>query len=708
MEIESAYALNPTFADIFKVLRRRLHLIATTIVVVMALAVAYLLVATPYYTAATDILIDPRKKNTVQNEVVPSGLGTSAGENFALVDSQVKVILSDAVLRPVVESEHLAEDPEFNGEDVSPLARIVGSILSVFSAGSDVATSPEDRALLALREQIEVTRDDQTYVIKIEVTTKEPVKSAHIAQAITRSYLKDQAETKVEISQSASSQMYGQLDKLRERLLNSESQVQKFRAAHNLQQGENGVLINTRQLEDLNLKLTEAQSEMAASEAKREQIHRMLRQGLDPDMTASAIGSDTIARLREQYAIASRREAILSASLLPSHPTQIQARSEVERLRGLIKIEVERVAKAADLDYDEAKQRLKAAQDALAASRQKANANDSSFIKLRELEREAETTRTVYESFLSRVKELNEVERVDTPDARIISPAVIPGRPSWPKKLLTLALAFAFGSVLGCTLALGTEFFDGRIYSGTELLTSTGFKPLVSIPTLHAKPSMMQRILGRRPQNASFYDLVLETIEGNPLSAFRASMFRLLSYLVDFDTAGQPRVVLLTSAASGEGKSALALSLAAAATSSGIRTLLIDANSADPALSKVFDANDMQGATTNLEEHVVTDQRLGLSFLSLASDAIVPYSLSNRHAFSEELGRLAAGYELTLIDGGILQRERNAGALIAASQAVLFLSRASATSRETTAAAASELLQMLDGRRCASVLTMAA
>ena len=68
-----------------RLLRRRLPLIGLTIASVMAIAVAYLFLATPYYTASTEILIDPRKKNTVEGEVVPSGLSTSAGDNFALV-----------------------------------------------------------------------------------------------------------------------------------------------------------------------------------------------------------------------------------------------------------------------------------------------------------------------------------------------------------------------------------------------------------------------------------------------------------------------------------------------------------------------------------------------------------------------------------------------------------------------------------------------
>jgi hypothetical protein len=123
-------------------------------------------------------------------------------------------------------------------------------------------------------------------------------------------------------------------------------------------------------------------------------------------------------------------------------------------------------------------------------------------------------------------------------------------------------------------------------------------------------------------------------------------------------------------------------------------------------LTKIF--GDETGDTgAALEDQVVTDQRLGLSFLSLVDDCLSPLTVSSPNALAQELVHVAKNYELTLIDGGPLHLERNAGALIAASQAILFLSRASKTSRETAAFAASDLLQMANGRRCAAVLTMA-
>ena len=689
---------------LIEILRRKFALIAITTVIVVAMAAAYAFLTTPLYTATSKILIDAREKNTVGTEVIPSGLGTKLSDNFALVDSQVKIIMSDAVLAPVVRSQHLATDPEFGARRPGLLASAVSSVTSLFKP-SGAATSiddPSERALLILAKQLEVSRDDQTYVIDISVSSIDPLKAARLAQAVAEAYLTDQSDEKVATSEQVSSLMDGQLAALRDRLRKAENDVQQFRSEHGLQEA-GGDLLDTRQLEALNEQLASAKSEVTQKQAKHQEVHLLLDNDIEPEMIGEAVGSDTVSRLREQYAIAARREAILSAELLPSHPQLKQARSEGERLRGLIRAEVERIAKAVDLDYAMAKRRLAAAETALAASREHANTNDSARIKLRELVREADSTRWVYENFLTRVKEIDEAQEIHTPDARIISPASIPEDPSWPKKRLILALALVFGCGLGGSLALATEHLNRCIHTGTELRAATGLKSLVTIPSLNTSRSHVAGLLGGSPKRASFYDIVVEVLEGGTRSAFRTAVLRLLSYVMDFDTAGQPRAVLVTSSESGEGKSALALGLAVAAASSGMRTLLIDSNAADPALTKVLGAGE-PGDT--LSDRVVSDSRIGLSFLSLtAEDPLANWS--SRNALPDELGRLLADYDLTLIDAGVLGMERNATALISVSQAILFLARAGVTTQKTASSAASDLLQIANGRRCAAVLTMA-
>ncbi|MEM7192652.1 MAG: GNVR domain-containing protein, partial [Pseudomonadota bacterium] len=338
----------------------------------------------------------------------------------------------------------------------------------------------------------------------------------------------------------------------------------------------------------------------------------------------------------------------------------------------------------------------------LAASRKDANTNDSAYVELRELQREAETTRSVYESFLSRVKEMNEAERVYTPDARIISPASIPQRPSSPKKTLTLALALLAGLMAGSGLALMRDLRQQRpSYSETELLTFPGLRPLISIPALRSKSGAFKTAKRGDGERPNLYEIAHEVLEGSENSRYRGAIFQLLSYVMDLQTAKEPRIVTLTSASPKEGKTALALSLAVAAASSGTKTLLVDASESNPMLTQMLGQGE---AGASYRDQVVSDVQLRLSFLSLHDETKRDLRQPVR---TDELQALARDYGLTVIDGGLLKGDANAAPLVSISEAVLLVSQSSEASPKTIESAAADLLEMARGRYCASVLTMA-
>ncbi len=100
---------NVDLRGFFGILHERWRLIATLTIVAVALAIVYLVLATRTYTGVTSLLIDTRTRPAVGD---PSGQIDNSPDAI-LVESQVRLIASDAVLRRVVESEKLASDPEF-------------------------------------------------------------------------------------------------------------------------------------------------------------------------------------------------------------------------------------------------------------------------------------------------------------------------------------------------------------------------------------------------------------------------------------------------------------------------------------------------------------------------------------------------------------------------------------------------------------------
>src|SRR5437773_1889763 len=80
--------------EIIDTLRRRWRIIAITTMIVMAAAALFILVSPTRYTAATQLLMDPRDRRILGTEV----MATSTGADPNLVESQLRIITSDAVL----------------------------------------------------------------------------------------------------------------------------------------------------------------------------------------------------------------------------------------------------------------------------------------------------------------------------------------------------------------------------------------------------------------------------------------------------------------------------------------------------------------------------------------------------------------------------------------------------------------------------------
>src|SRR3954454_17849621 len=210
--------------ELIQVIRRRRKSIMWTAAVPVLLALAYGLLATPLYTASTQILIDPRDRRIVTNEVMPETLAPDGG--IAVVESQLLVVTSDTVLRRAGLAAQLDTDPEFGGSPAG-FAGKLRTTLAAFGLDLDAGdrSDPELKALRQLKRRIGVKRSDKAYVVDIYVTTEAKDKSVRLADAIAQAYLDDQTNARATATGRASDALSGRLDALRTRLEEAEDRA---------------------------------------------------------------------------------------------------------------------------------------------------------------------------------------------------------------------------------------------------------------------------------------------------------------------------------------------------------------------------------------------------------------------------------------------------------------------------------------------------
>ncbi|MEI9415567.1 GumC family protein [Mesorhizobium sp. Cs1321R2N1] len=416
-------------------IRRRWIVLSFTLTFV-ALGLLALFLISPRYTATSRILIDPREQRVMQNEVVQQGFGS----DMALVESQIEVITSEAVLKRVVQSSGLAKDPEF---------------ISAIKSGQD----PSVVALEALAQATKVVRPENTYVLQISVTSKEAIKSARLANAVAAAYLGYQAETTSGTARDASTSIRDRLAQLQSELNSSEEEVEAFKRDHNVSESD-GRLLGDRELTDLSARQSASAARVNETKARFEVMQAALK--TRGDVSTVITGTDSaMVDLRTQLGEAQRNLAELQQILGPRHPRVTAAEGQVMQARATIRAESERLVQAAQDDYRAAVDTLNKVTGDLNAAKTASFDTNQDLIKLRELERKAQSSKVVYEAFMVRAKETAEQENISPPNARIIAEAAVPSSSSYPPKLPLLIAAGLLGLFIGVFAAILRDLAAG-------------------------------------------------------------------------------------------------------------------------------------------------------------------------------------------------------------------------------------------------------
>jgi uncharacterized protein involved in exopolysaccharide biosynthesis/Mrp family chromosome partitioning ATPase len=782
--------------ELIRALWHRRWLIGATTLIALLAALFFLSVTTPQFLSSAQILIDPRAKRIVEGAVVPSGMGSSAvGADTLLVDSQVELMYSNAILRRVVVDLGLDRDEEFRLPRAAGLRMALRNSFGRWLTGSAperlADADPVDLAVFRLKDRhLRIRRLGNTYVITVSAVSENAAKAARIANAVAEAYIRDQVVSASDTTRSTTGALEARVAELRKGLETAERAIEDYRTGSGLI-GVPGLLVNEQQLQQQNEKLILARSQAALAKVRYDQVRSLTPLSIGLAAQSDALRSPVIANLRASLSRIERREAVLKETLRPGHPDYVSTRTERQAVVALIAEELERIKENARAEHETAR-----AAEALAASELKqlegrASSNNQAQVRLRELMREAQSARTVYESFLTRAKETREQEQLSRENSRIISFATPAPFPSYPPTMLVLAGALGGGGLLGAFLAwLGHHFSGtpavafaaGRIARRTapvgeprpeanaeEAAVAVVRRPRPSAParavarppdpsaerdspvqpaahasspasTLRAAASVPSRRTlpltrfgrlpalqprprlatssGRRwpgaePGGVSFADVIgaLEEVQAGRNASFRSSLDEIIAGLGEGRRSGCPEIVLFGALAAGAGTSSTALALAYRAQMHGGRTLLVDASLADAGLSLVFAADFAHGEALKAETRdrlaalVVRDSRVGLSFLPLALTGPARRDERALASLQSSVRALAAGYDLVVVDAGVLT-EPLAAALAQVATRLLVVNRSGEATPDELGAAAAAL--GLPPARVGLVETMAA
>ncbi|MBR1132378.1 exopolysaccharide transport family protein [Bradyrhizobium iriomotense] len=694
--------------ELVNLLWRRKVAIAAAALLGATLAVTVGKSLTPRYTATAQLYVDPRELQLVDRELTPRAQDVSGMS--MVVESQARLITSNSVLLQVIQQAGLDKDAEFGGGDGKSLMSSLLGLIGLQPRAPSAAETKEVQlaALDALNRHITIRKTEKSFIVDIEVWSTDPAKAAMLANTLTNVYLTESRNSQASAARRATSDLSGRLKELRERLRNAETALATYKAQNNFV-GTQDALISDQQLSASNQRLSAARAATMDAQARLDQIEASRRTAADAGAIPEALQSPTIANLRAQYAEARKKYAEQAGELGPRHPALRQTEKQVEDLKRTISEEIDRFAQSAKNDLTRARDYEASLNRALEAQKRQSVQLSQAAVRLRELEREADASRDVYQSFLKRSRETEEQESLNTSAARVIGEATVPQRRSFPPAMSLFAMiGFIFGAIAASTWFVAAEL----LFAGATAPAPTPARPqrtpapdaarapqaartpetvqpqpvsrapevAQALPELAApplQPSMGDKPLIEKPLIARLQEAdvihtlgaILATGGGVDLTRLGWPTLRpgfpltsLLNAWRDMRAAVARRaggkalpVVALLGPGETTGRSVTALNFALAAARDGARVLMIDADHLAHSLSNKVNRNGKSepsrlgwlsnGSKAAREIKTVN----GISVLPAAEGDAGKAAEAIRKAIAQ--ARSAGGYDLVILDG---------------------------------------------------------
>lgn len=623
--------------------RRQRWVIAGCAIVGLTLGVVYVVTAVPRYTADTDILIDKSISRVADELAQPPGLFQDDAEML----SRVELLKSIHMAEAVVDKLDLVNNERFMVSPPSLPGRLIGSIksaiamLPIFGEPADI--EPVDReglrqqAATTLVRNVDVSRVGTTYVINLAYTSTDAGLAASIARGYADAFLDDQLQAKYDATRRASLWLQDRLTELKQQSYTADLAVQNFRSANGLISA-NGQLVSEQQLSEINTQLITAQTATAEAKARVDQIDALVKSGRTDAVVNDALVSSTINTLREKYLDASRREAEIASRLGENHVQARRLRDQMTEFERLIFSELGRIADSYRNAYNVALSRQKSLEENLSGAVNVSALNNTTQVQLRELEREAEAYKNLYESFLKRYQETIQQQSFPITEARIISAPSKPNAPSKPKKPMLLALFTFLGLGAGAGLAGWREHRERFFRVGDQVRRETnqeflGYLPLVRTSRAAEKAA----VVSTEGSGGGLWSQGSPNgyLRISPMSSY-AETLRNVKVAADLSLTGQPsRVIGVVSCLPSEGKSTTAANLATLLSMQDTRALLIDGDLRNPGLTRSMERKPDSG----LVEAIIAggDIASHIRWDTSGRMAILPAVVKRRISHSSEL-----------------------------------------------------------------------
>jgi succinoglycan biosynthesis transport protein ExoP len=605
------------------ILWRRRWTVAACALVVLAVVAFCNFTASPTYTGKGTLLIEKEPNILTFEEIFQI-------ESFRddYYQTQYKLLQSRALAERTVDRLELYEHPEFadkpgDGENPADEGR------------------PAQRLELveAFLGRLEVRPVRMTRLVEVSFEAHDPELAAAAVNGLFDSFIDWDIETRYEATEQATEFLTGQIASLQAEVSQKERELQSYGREKNIVALSDQETTIIDKLGEVNRALTEAQIDRVKKEAYYNEV-----KNLSPDYIPEALTNPLIQRLREEYVRLRREYQKKLETFQPEYPEMVRLNAELNSARDLLMNEAQNLIKGAHSEYQAALKKESSLEEVFNRQKQEAFSLNSNSITYNALKTEIVNKKSLLESLQRRHSEMGVAARqrgLRTANLRVVDGAVVPVRPSSPKKKRNLILALVVGLMIGVGAAFAFEYLDNTVKTGEDVEKCAGVPLFGIVPSfsrdgyrkgfgygdearkgrrpvrkglkvrLASKKKWDKSSTGRRIISASTGGAGGEKAEARPqtieliphyapASGFAESYRTIRTSLLLSSASENLKAMVISSPLPSEGKTVTAANLGVTLAQANRKVLIVDTDLRKPRIHRLFKMRNTEGLTNYL------------------------------------------------------------------------------------------------------------
>lgn len=676
-----------TLMDVWRVLIKQRFTIILVTLLFVSVAAYHVFTTKPVYESIARIEIKPDNPPNVGLQ----GLNEQAnGEDPEVaLHTEVRILESDSVLLQAAESLHLIDrlraEAHPKGEPGDP------------PSSAPLSSAERVELINYIRSGLSVSIIPNTDLVEIHYRNNDPKLGTEIVNQLVETYSDEDLRLKYDRTVHVSTWLQQRLGELKQEAADAQVRLAEYQKQHNIVGTNENSNLTLQTLGQISGDLQNAEADRILKEARLREY-----QSLNPNLQALMGDNPALAGLNSQLSSLETQRSELAARLGPNHPKMKELQIEISKIQAQIDNQIKLARAQVQAEYNGATRVENDLRNRLAAQEDAAYKLNEGVAQYAILRHEAELNRELYDTLQMRLKEASVTAGLSAADIAVVDSSQIPITPIAPKKTTTITFGFFGGLVCGCVLAFLIESIDDTLQTSEEV------ESVSMLPSLAAIPHIVYELEGRKEiakrNRAVSYLAAKQTLTSllDPKSSCAEAYRGMRSSLLLSSIDNPPRIISITSAFPGEGKTTTAVNCAIVLAQRGERVLLVDADLRRGTLHHIFGISDLSFGLTTVLAQPRNHRELPVPLTELPSLHILPAGprppnpaemLSSKR-MEEQLHHWIQEFDRIVIDTAPVLAVSDTQATAVLSDAVILVARAGTTRKRALIRARDLLLRI--------------